>query len=180
MKRIQWKRIRTRVAYKNKWVTLLEDDIRMPDGSQDVYAYIDGATSILSVAIDERGRMLMVRHHRYPTNTNEWEFPGGGADGQQTLLAAKRELLEETGYVARSWKKIGTVNSWAFRTNEAIVVYGARGLSHKEIPKNDDEPIDAMEWFASDEIVRLILSGKIRNAQIISAFFYARHFLNEL
>lgn len=174
MKEIQWKKLRSRTVYKNRWVTVLEDDIRMPDGSQDVYTYIDSKKGVLSVAVDNNGSMLLVRHYRYPTQRHGWEFPGGGTDDERALVSARRELLEETGYTARHWKKIGSMNSWAFRTNEEMIIYCARDLSKKKDPIDDGEGISAQHWFTSDEIDRMIKTGKIRDAQTIAAFFFVR------
>lgn len=172
MKEIQWKKLRSRTVYKNRWVTVLEDDIRMSGGSQDVYTYIDSKKGVLSVAVDNDGAMLLVRHYRYPTQRHGWEFPGGGTDDEPTLAAAKRELFEETGYTARRWKKIGTMNSWAFRTNEEMVIYRAQDISKKKDPIDDGEGISALQWFASDEIKKMVKTGKICDAQTIAAFFF--------
>jgi len=173
MKKVSWKKIDSRVAYKNRWITLREDTICLPNGDRDVYDYIDSPLGVMAVALDEDNRMLLVRHYRYPTQRYGWEFPGGGADGQSALRAAKRELLEETGYVARAWKKIGTQNSWAFRTNEKIAIYLAQELSLHGDPTDDSEPISGKKWFTVEEISECIESGTICDAQIITAFFYA-------
>ncbi len=172
MKKIQWEKIGSRIAYKNKWVTVLEDDIRMPDGSCDVYTYIDSKAGVLSLVMDDHDRILMVYHYRYPTQRHGWEFPGGGVDPRRPLAGAKRELLEETGLAARAWKKIGQMNSWAFRTNELMIVYRAKGISQKMSTPDDGEGISALKWFTRDEIGALITAGKILDAQTIAAFFF--------
>ncbi|MDP2630186.1 MAG: NUDIX hydrolase [Candidatus Uhrbacteria bacterium] len=180
MKQIQWKKLRSRVAYKNKWVTVLEDDIRMPDGSQDVYTYIDSKAGVLIAAVDDQRRLLLVHHYRYPTNRHGWEFPGGGVDPKKALAGAKRELLEETGFTARTWKKIGAMNSWAFRANELMIVYRAQSVSKKTEAVDDGEGISAMQWFALSEIADMITIGTIRDAQTIAAFFFVQQYFDML
>src|SRR3569833_1216440 len=104
-----WKMLHSRIVYQNQYVTIYEDDVIKPNGTQGTYTYNVSPPFVLIVAYDDT-KLLFVRQYRYPLGEIAIEFPGGGIDGDETTLsAAQRELQEEAGYQAVSWTKLGEV-----------------------------------------------------------------------
>ena len=103
-----WQTRATRTVYENAWVRVREDAVTRPDGSDGVYGVIEMKhPAVFIVPVTEAGEVLLVRMHRYPIGRESVEVPAGGTDGEEPLVAARRELLEETGRSAATWTRLG-------------------------------------------------------------------------
>lgn len=117
----RWKRRKTETLLDSPWVTVRRDAVSLPNGAQidDFYAVtIRDASAI--VALDGAGNLILKREYRYCYDRELIEIPAGAFDDGETdpLIVAKRELLEETGYVSDCWEYLGaTVESSAKMTN---------------------------------------------------------------
>ena len=133
-----------------------------------------GAAVIL--AVDEAERVLLIRQYRLPTRRRLWELPAGTLDaGETPLRAAKRELREETGYSAKSWRKL--CRFWAAPgfCDERITGYEARGLKPGVA---SPEPYELIEprWVALSEAIEMIARGRIQDAKTMLTLLYAARF----
>ena len=120
--------------------------------------------------VDERGRILLVRQYRLPVRGYLWELPAGRMDeGETPLKACKRELMEETGYRARSWKKL--LSFWVSPgfVAEKMNLYVATDLIKGDASPMEDERIE-IGWFKPAEIDKWIRSGKLQDAKTIIGF----------
>ncbi len=127
------------------------------------------------MAVNERDEVLLVRQYRLPAGSYLWELPAGRLDdGETPLQGAKRELKEETGYRARTWKKL--VEYWPSPgfVDEKMMLYLATNLTAGEATPMDDERIE-MRWFPRDELARKIRTGKIRDGKTITGFLMWTH-----
>ena len=103
-----WQTHATRTVYENAWVRVREDTVTRPDGSEGVYGVTEMKhPAVFVVPVTEAGEVLLVRMHRYPIDRESIEVPAGGSDGEEPLVAARRELLEETGRSAATWTRLG-------------------------------------------------------------------------
>ncbi len=92
------------VAYDGGFIKVLKDKVRLPDGSTSIREHITHPGAVAVLAILDNGNLIMERQFRYPPQLEFIELPAGKIDhGEDILLTAQRELLEETGYVAREW-----------------------------------------------------------------------------
>jgi ADP-ribose pyrophosphatase len=126
--------------------------------------------SAVMMAVDERKRILLVRQYRLPAGGNLWELPAGRLDpGEKPLQAARRELAEETGYRARTWKKL--VSFWVSPgyVQEKMTIFLATDLTEGQATPMEDERIEA-RWFTRREIADMINSGKIEDAKTMIGF----------
>ncbi|MEZ5351286.1 MAG: NUDIX hydrolase [Bryobacteraceae bacterium] len=126
--------------------------------------------SAAALPVDSGGRVLLVSQYRVPVGGRLWEIPAGKIDeGETALQAARRELIEETGYRARRWSKlVGFFPSPGF-LGEFITVYLARDLREGEANPGDGEDIE-LRWFTTEEMDRGIRSGRIRDAKTIAGY----------
>ena len=129
------------------------------------------AGSAVMMAVDDRKRILLVRQYRLPADQYLWELPAGKLDaGEKPIEAAKRELAEETGYKARTWKKLVSFFPSPGYVEEKMTIFLATGLTAGKATPMDDERIEA-RWFLAKEVEALIRSGKIEDGKTIIGYF---------
>jgi 8-oxo-dGTP pyrophosphatase MutT (NUDIX family) len=114
--------------------------------------------------IDDQDRVALVGQHRYTFDAVSWEIPEGGSPhAEDSLEGARRELLEETGLTARSWREIGRYQLSNSISDEAAVVYVATDLEHGMAQPDGTEQLD-FRWLPFDEVVAMVDSGVITDA----------------
>jgi 8-oxo-dGTP pyrophosphatase MutT (NUDIX family) len=160
-----WTRHGRRVAYENPWITVYHDEVTRPDGQAGIYGVVHFANVAVGVvAIDEQDRVAMVGQHRYTLDAISWEIPEGGSPhAEDSLEGARRELLEETGLTARTWREIGRYQLSNSISDEAAVVYLATDLAHGTATPDGTERLE-FRWLPFDEVMAMIASGEIEDA----------------
>ena len=164
--------VATREIYRNPWMVLREDDIRRPDGSTGIYAVVDKPTFALVMPYDGQ-RFGLVEQFRYPVGARRWEFPQGTAPGvadTEPLQLAESELREETGLRATSFEALGQVDIAPGLSSQRGWVFLATGIAEGESDREHEEQDMRSEWFARDEVERMIRSGVIVDSQSIAAY----------
>ena len=104
-----WQCLRVKKVFANPWVRLENHHVRSPQGREYWHVVIHAGPSVLIVPVLEDGRIVITREYRYPTRGWNYELPGGGAGKLSFAAPARKELKEETGYVATRLKKKGKV-----------------------------------------------------------------------
>src|SRR5664279_1523441 len=165
-----WQRLDRRVAYENPWLTVWHDNVIRPDGAPGIYGVVHFANRAIGVlAIDERDRVLLVGQHRYPLDDYSWEIPeGGGGPDESALDAARRELAEETGFRATSWRELGRAALSNSVTDELAVFFIATELRAGAAAPEGTEELQT-RWVPFDEAVAMTLDGRIDDALSILA-----------
>lgn len=160
-----WTRHERRVGYQNPWITVWHDDVTRPDGLPGIYGVVHFENRAVGVvAVDERDRVVLVGQHRYAFDELSWEIPEGGSPrGEEPLEGARRELLEETGLTAATWREIGRWQLSNSVTDEAAVAYLATDLQQGEARPEGSEQLE-VRWLPFDEVVRMVRSGDITDA----------------
>ena len=126
--------------------------------------------SAVMMAVDEKKRILLVRQYRLPADKYLWELPAGRLDpGEKPLQAAKRELIEETGYRARKWTKLASYFASPGYVQERMTIFLAEDLTAGEATPMDDERIET-RWFTRKELADLIRTGKIEDGKTLIGF----------
>jgi ADP-ribose pyrophosphatase len=131
--------------------------------------------SAVMMAVDDRKRILLVRQYRLAAAKYLWELPAGTVDpGEKPLQTARRELIEETGYRARRWRKLAAFLVSPGYATERMTIYMATNLSAGKAAPMDDERIET-RWFTAAEVGKLIRAGTIEDAKTIVGFFAWRN-----
>src|SRR5215467_11838611 len=132
------------------WVTM--DRAIDPDGFEIKRAIVQHRGSAVMMAVDGRDRILLVRQYRLPARQYLWELPAGRVDeGETPLQAARRELIEETGYRAKRWDKIAVFYPSPGFLAEKMTIYRATELVAGKSKPMEDERIET-RWFTPREV----------------------------
>jgi ADP-ribose pyrophosphatase len=158
------------------WVTT--DHVQEPGGVRARRDVIHHTGSVVILAVDESQAapdVLLERQYRHAANDYLWELPAGRIDpGENALHAAKRELLEETGYTAAHWRRIFKFYASPGFVAETMSVYLATGLRAGPAHPEPDEVIHK-SMVPLSKAVRMVLSGAIRDAKTISSVLWLDH-----
>ena len=138
-----WQILSTAVQYDNKWIRLTEHQVINPNGGKGIYGVVHFKNLAIGVvALDEEMNIYLVGQYRFPLEAFSWEIPeGGGPLGEDPLLSAQRELLEETGLVAARWDPIVQLHLSNSVSDEAGIVYLARGLEQRTAEPEETEQL---------------------------------------
>ncbi len=160
-----WRRTARRVVYENPWLTVWHDDVIRPDGAPGIYGVVHFAHRAIGIlAIDEGDRVVLVGQHRYPLDAYSWEIPeGGGGPGESALDAARRELAEETGYQAATWRELGRAALSNSVTDELAVFFVATDLAAGAPSPEGTEEL-ATQWVSFDDALAMTMDGRITDA----------------
>ncbi len=125
-----WKKLSSKSVYRNVHLALREDAVIRPDGKPGKYSVITILPGIAVLPVDDAGYAYLVSEWHYPTATMRTKPVSGGIDDKETpLSAAKRELMEELGIKAKTWKKLGISNAFTSSVDSPSHLFLARGLS---------------------------------------------------
>ena len=187
---LMWEEIYTEHIVQDEWIDFRRSAYRFPDGKvfEPYYSY-SRRDYVVIVASDTDGKYLCVRQFRQGIKEVTTEFPAGGierADGREygpesresasenALEAARRELLEETGYVSDDWTHLLTVPS-----NATIADNYAHIFVAKDCRKSGKQNLDETEFlnvrkYSSDEIEEIINKGDFQQAVHIMAWLLSQ------
>jgi ADP-ribose pyrophosphatase len=141
-----------------------------PDGFEIKRAIVQHGGSAVIMPVDARGRVLLVKQYRLPARQYLWELPAGRVDpGETPLKAARRELVEETGYRAAKLKRLAVFFPSPGFLAEKMTIYLATELTAGAAHPMEDERIEA-RWFTTREIDEWIRSEKILDAKTMIGF----------
>lgn len=170
----KWHVRRSRLVLDNSWAKVRCDTCELPDGTViDEYYYWEGGDFAQVFALTSDQEVVLTRQYKHAVKEVVLELPAGliGGNLEAPLAAAKRELLEETGFVATQWLDLGQLNvSSAKSTTRAHAFFAqeARRISNQQLDVN--EKIDVVV-VPIDELLQMIREGQIRDANSIATTF---------
>jgi ADP-ribose pyrophosphatase len=155
------------------------DVVQLPDGSNGIREYIRHPGAVLIVAQRPDGRVLMVRQFRYALGCSVLEMPAGRIEpGEDLEACARRELLEETGFEARTWQHLGTIHPCLGYSDERIELFLARDLSEVGARPDADEFLQILSMDL-DGLEHAVRAGDITDAKTLCALYLARSSLGK-
>ena len=149
------------------------DRVRLPDGVETAREHIDHPGAVAMIAVLDNGKLLFERQYRYPLGQVFLELPAGKIDrGEPILDTARRELREETGYKAKSWRHLGVMHPCIGYSNEKIELFLAHCLSYVGHERDQEEFIEVVELSLSDALLA-VRDGEITDGKTITGLLWA-------
>lgn len=175
-----FKKVSSKIVYQNAWIKIHEDDVIRPDGSKGIYGYMESNNSVQVAAINENRELYLVRAYRYPTDTWGWELPGGGGEGEEAIIASRRELAEETGITAKKWTLLGKPLVCNGLMTERQAVLLAEDITvGTRISSDDDDLVTDGRFMSFTEIDQLIENGDIDDGMTLTCLFLVNRHLSQ-
>ena len=165
-----WKKMSAQVKYDNPWISLTEYQVITPAGTEGIYGKVHFKNIAVGViAIDSENNTYLVGQYRFPLDLYSWEIPEGGCpEGTDWLEAAKRELKEETGFVAANWTEILQMHVSNSVSDEFAVVYVAQQLIAGQSAPEETEDLQIIKM-PFNQAVQWVMEGKITDSISVAA-----------
>lgn len=162
----------TECVFQGKLLHVRRDQVRLPDGATAIREYIVHPGAVLVLPVLPDGRFIVVRQFRYPMNRVFIEFPAGKLDPPESPLeTGKRELLEEAGYTAKRWTRLGTVHTVLSYSTEAIEMFLAEDLTHVGANLDAGEFLDVIT-LSHDDMLAALDRGEITDVKTVAMLMF--------
>jgi ADP-ribose pyrophosphatase len=168
-----WKTLSTTPIYSNRWISLREDLVELPDGRTTIYGVVTCGQCVGVLPFVDPNTVLLIRQYRYVARRATWEMPTGGVHAGESIEAAvQRELAEEVGYCAARLTHVSTYHTSKSVMDETAHLFIGEDLVQATLPPDETEFIDVRP-FPFTEALRMVLSGDIVDSMTIIAILHA-------
>lgn len=167
-----WKTISSKEIFSHPRLTLIEDEIILPNGVIIDYLRYkdDGSCAVTIIAKRKDGKILLQKEYSYPPNQKLFQFPGGAVPaGEEPEVGANRELMEEMGFRANKLELLGSYLMNNRRSSMKMYLYVATDLVEESLDADPEEDIESF-WFLENEISEMIKNGDIINCHALAAW----------
>jgi len=167
----RWQTLKSEKVFENRWLTLVKDKVKLPSGEKIEYTFVERPSAVVIIP-KIKNQIPLIRQYRYPINDYTLELPMGAVEKNETLKeAAKRELLEETGFIAGKLKKIGEFYPMPGIFKEKCHIFLALNLRKGKVHREKTE-IFGIEFFNEKEIKKMIKEGKMQDGYTLMPILY--------
>ena len=157
----------TRLVYDGQLLKVSEDSVRMPDGRTARREWIKHPGAVIIIPLLDAATVIMERQFRYPLGRHFYELPAGKIEpGEDPLATAQRELIEECGYTATSWRHLATLHPCIGYSDERFELYLARDLTAVGRALDDGEFLEVVPMALTDAL-RGIKDGRITDVKAV-------------
>ena len=166
-----WKVIQRELIFQNPWIELHQDKVETRTGKVMDYTWYKSTDIAVIVPFLEKDNLVMIRHYRYPLGKVLLEFPAGHIEhGEAAANAAKRELLEETGYIANRIDHMYTYHPSVSKSSQLVYIFRACDLIEEKASHDGGEDIIRTEIISVEELENMIRQRRIKSAGTLLAF----------
>ncbi len=167
----RWRVESSRPVLETSFFRVVRSAVRRPDGSLADYHTVDHVRPAVSVVLRDGARVALIRQQRFIVDRSVWALPSGGVDEHESVdAAARRELVEETGYEARELRHLLSYYPSYGVSNQVFHCYLADGATRSR--EHDANEVDAVAWFALSEVRGMIASGEIPDGFSLTPLLY--------
>lgn len=171
------RRVSSKTIFEGHIIKVTLDQAELPNGKLAAREVVEHPGGVAVLALEEDNTTYLVKQFRYPIQQLLLELPAGKLDGPEDhLLAAKRELSEETGLDAEEWTYMGSILASPGFCTERLHMYLARKLSHKKQHLDEDEFLNVVP-IPFDALVRQVMDGSQDDAKTVAAVLKAKTLL---
>jgi ADP-ribose pyrophosphatase len=166
-------KLSSETKFKGNLLHVVRDVVQLPNGQKSIREGIKHPGAVVIIPFLNTSTLIMERQFRYYPNEIFYELPAGKTDpGEDFLTTGKRELLEETGYTAKTWTFISHLYPAIGYADEKMAVYAASDLTIKEIDRDEDEFLEIIEM-PLDKAMEMLRRGEITDAKTMVGLFWA-------
>lgn len=171
--RIPWQQIASRPIYRNRWMAVREDQVRLPDGRETIYGVVECGQCVGVLPFVDPDHVLLVGQYRYVAGRFTWEMPTGGVrPGESLEAAAQRELAEEAGRRAGRLTWVSTYHTSKSVMDETAHLYLAEDLAEADREADDTEFIER-RVFPFHEVLEMVRRSEITDGMTVIAVLHA-------
>jgi 8-oxo-dGTP pyrophosphatase MutT (NUDIX family) len=176
-----WKRLRSERLLETPYFALRSDRLRLPGGAvKDPYYVVERPDAAIIFPLTGEGEVVLVRQYRPPLERMELGLPAGLVEeGEKPEAAARRELLEETGYSGDQWEPLGSLASSPSLKDNWAYLFLARGVEESAPPAPDEHELVEVVRAPVGDLPGLIRSGEIVSSSGVAAIMLALERLRE-
>ena len=168
----------TELVFDGALLKVRRDRVKHPDASEGVREWIAHPGAVVVIALLDNGHLIFERQFRYPLHQIFIELPAGKIEvNEHPLDTARRELREETGYSAKSWRHLATMHPCIGYSDEHIEIFWAKGLSYVGHERDEGEHLEILEMSIADALLA-IRDAEITDAKTITALLWADKILS--
>ena len=178
-KDIKWETLSSQYLVKRPWLTARRDVVRLPNGVvQDEYYVLEYPDWVNVIAITTDGQMILERQYRHALGETSYEIVAGVMEkGESPEQAARRELMEETGFGGGEWRHLMDISANPSTMTNLCHCFLSTGVERKGTQHLDHTEYLEVHFFKPQEVWQMLLAGEFRQALMVAPlwrFFYER------
>jgi ADP-ribose pyrophosphatase len=169
-----WQLIDSAEAFRNRWLHVTLDTVRLPDGQTYEYTTIRrDSVGVAALVLDEHNRLLLEQEYRHPVGQVTYQLPGGLTGvAEDPAECIRRELCEETGVMAGELRYLGRFWNNPATTNGECLVYLCREFRLEGVSAHDAAEFLSWDWYDLNWVKARIGDGTIRDRVVICGLAY--------
>ncbi|HET8562953.1 MAG TPA: NUDIX hydrolase [Candidatus Binatia bacterium] len=170
---VPWKTLSSREIYRNKWLSLREDQVALPNGGANIYGVVTCGDCVGVLPFIDPKTVLLIKQYRYVAKRVTWEMPTGGVHPSESIEeAAQRELGEEVGYRAGRLTWVSSYHTSKSVMDETAHLFLGEDLAEVKLDSDETEFIQ-VQPFPFEKVVQMVLASEILDSMTVIAVLHA-------